>query len=168
MRHRAAACGTLVALVLVAGGCGKESAAPPPASEATGVFAGSDGAGMGLSVDFVGYDATKRGIQAALGSDRYKWSVGIVSIVNRTDALLPVPVLSVTVPDGRHVTLERARLVRSGGEVVPLDDPGPYVPVEGALTAYVLFPGRTEEIRRVRMRVGDRLPVELRAQEPTR
>jgi hypothetical protein len=168
MKRRAAACGTLLALVLVVGGCGKESAAPPPASKATGVFAGSDGAGMGLSVDFVGYDATKRGIQAALGADRYKWSVGIVSIVNRTDDLLPVPVLSVTVPDGRQVTLERARQIRRGDEVVPLDDPGPYVPVEGALTAYVLFPGRTEEIRRVRMRVGDRLPVELRAEEPTR
>jgi hypothetical protein len=39
--------------------------------------------------------------------------------------------------------------------------------VEGALTAYVTFPGRIDEIRRVRMRVGERLPVELRA-EPAR
>lgn len=168
MSRRAAACGTLLALTLVVVGCGSESAAPPPASKATGVFAGSDGAGMGLSVDFVGYDATKRAIQAALGADRYKWSVGVVSIVNRTDDLLPVPVLSVTVPDGRQVTLERARLVRRGGEVVPLDDPGPYVPVQGALTTYVMFAGRTDAIRRVRMRVGDQLPVELRAEEPTR
>ncbi len=166
MRRRVAACGLLLALAVA--GCGKESATPPPASKATGVFAGSDGAGMGLSVDFVGYDATKRAIQAALGADRYKWSVGIVSVVNRTNDLLPVPVLSVTVPDGRQVTLERARRIRRGDAVVTLEDPGPYVPVEGALTSYVLFPGRTDEIRRVRMRVGDRIPVELRAEEPTR
>ncbi len=166
MRRRVAACGLLLALAVA--GCGKESAAPPPASKATGLFAGSDGAGTGLSVDFAGYDATKRAIQAALGADRYKWSVGIVSVVNRTHDLLPVPVLLVTVPDGRQVTLERARRIRRGDAVVPLEDPGPYVPVEGALTTYVLFPGRTDEIRRVRMRVGDRLPVELRAEEPTR
>lgn len=166
MRRRAAAVGLLLALNVA--GCGTESASPPPASKATGLFAGSDGAGMGLSVDFVGYDTTKRAIQAALGADRYKWSVGIVSVVNRTNDLLPVPVLSVTVPDGRQVTLERARRIRRGEAVVPLEDPGPYVPVEGALTTYVLFPGRTDEIRRVRMRVGGRLPVELRAEEPTR
>lgn len=168
MTRRVAPSAVLLVLLLLVAGCGKDSTAPPPASEATGLFAGADGAGMGVSVDFVGYDATKRGIQAALGADRYKWSVGIVSVVNRTNDLLPVPVLSVTVPDGRQVTLEPARQVRRGDRVVPLEDPGPYVPVEGALTTYVLFPGRTEEIRGVRMRVGDRLPVELRSEEPTR
>jgi hypothetical protein len=166
MRRRVAACGVVIAMLTA--GCGGDSTAPPPESRATGVFAGSDGAGLGLSVDFVGYDATKREIQAALGADRYRWSVGIVSIVNRTKNLLPVPVLSVTVPDGREVTLDRASRLRRGGRVVPLEDPGPYVPVEGALTTYVLFPGRVQAIRRVRMLVGDRLPVELRAQEPTR
>lgn len=166
MRRRVAAC--VLTLALTVSGCGSESSAPPPASKATGLFAGSDGAGMGISVDFVGYDATKRAIQAALGAERHKWSVGIVSVVNRTKDLLPVPVLSVTVSDGRQVTLERARRLRRGDAVVPFEDPGPYVPVEGALTTYVLFRGRTEEIRRVRMRVGDRLPVELRADEPTR
>jgi hypothetical protein len=123
--------------------------------------------GLGIAVDFVGYDATKRAIQAALGPDRAKWSVGIVSIVNRTTELLPVPTISATLPDGQTVTLERAKTARRGGAVVPLEDPGPYVPVEGALTAYVTFPGRIDEIRRVRMRVGERLPVELRA-EPAR
>lgn len=165
MRRRAAA--GAVALALLVSGCGGDSVTPPPASEATGLFTGSDGAGLGIAVDFVGYDSTKLAIQAALGPDRSKWSVGIVSIVNRTTALLPVPILTATVPSGRTVTLERAKTIRRRGEVVPLTDPGPYVPVRGALTAYVTFPGRIDEIRRVRMRVGGHAPVELRA-EPER
>jgi hypothetical protein len=164
VRWRCGACALALALVA---GCGGDALTPPPASKATGLFIGSDGMGLGIAVDFVGYDATKRAIQAALGPDRAKWSVGIVSIVNRTTELLPVPTISATLPDGQTVTLERAKTARRGGAVVPLEDPGPYVPVEGALTAYVTFPGRIDEIRRVRMRVGERLPVELRA-EPAR
>ena len=125
--------------------------------------------GSGLSVDFVGYDATKRAIQAALGADRYKWSVGIVSVVNRTNDLLP---------DAGAVG---DRAGRSSGHA----GARPADPAWRARSCpsrirdrtsrwrarsprYVLFPGRTDEIRRVRMRVGERLPVELRAEEPTR
>ena len=148
--------------VLVAG-CGGDSTVPPPASKATGLFTGNDGMGLGIAVDFVGYDRTKRAIQAALGP---KWSVGIVSLVNRSTDLVPVPTLAATVPDGRRVGLERATTVRLRGAVVPLNDPGPYVPVQGALTTYVTYPGRVDEIRGVDMRIGTRPPIELRAEQP--
>ena len=162
MRRRDAA--LALTLILLAAGCGSDPVTPPPASKATGLFTGSDGMGLGIAVDFVGYDGTKLAIQAAHGPDRQNWSVGIVSLVNRTTELLPVPTLFATVPSGRTVTLERAKTVRRGRRVVPLEDPGPYVPVEGALTAYVTFPGRIDAIRRVRMRVGDGPPVELKAE----
>ena len=161
MRRRGAAWALAVAFTVA--GCGGDSTVPPPTSKATGLFTGNDGMGLGIAVDFVGYDRTKRAIQAALGP---KWSVGIVSLVNRSTDLVPVPTFAATVPDGRRVALERAKTMRLGGAAVPVADPGPYVPVQGALTAYVTFPGRVDEIRRLRMRVGNRLPIELRAEQP--
>lgn len=166
MRRRGAVCSA--ALALLGSGCGGDSVTTPPASKATGLFTGSNGMGLGIAVDFAGYDSTKRAIQAALGPDRAKWSVGIVSIVNRSADLVPVPILTATVPDGRMVRLEPATAARRAGAVVPLDDPGPYVPVQGAMTAYVTFQGRIDAIRRVQMRVGTGPPVELRAEEPAR
>ena len=163
MRRRGAAWALAVAALVA--GCGGDSTTPPPASKATGLFTGNDGMGLGIAVDFVGYDHTKRAIQAALGPG---WSVGIVSLVNRSTDLVPVPTLAATVPDGRRVGLERATAVRRRGVVVPLSDPGPYVPVQGALTAYVTFPGRVDEIRRIHMRVGDRPPIELSAERAPR
>lgn len=162
MRRRGAILALAVGLLVA--GCGGDSTVPPPASKASGLFTGSDGMGLGIAVDFVGYDRTKRAIQAALGPT---WSVGIVFLVNRTTDLVPVPRLAATVPSGRRVVLELAKTLQLGGAVVPLDDPGPYVPVQGALTAYVTFPGRVDEIRRLQMRVGSRPAIELRAEQPT-
>jgi hypothetical protein len=158
MKHLALA---VVLLVAFAAGCGGDRERIPRLSEVTGRFVGNDGKGVGIAVDFVGYDAEKRRIETALQTEAAPASVGIVSIVNRTTGLVPVPTLTATTPDGRRVPLPVATKTLRRGTVVPLADPGPYVPVRGALTVYVLFPGAVRNIRELSMRVGEGDPVRL-------
>jgi hypothetical protein len=156
-----------LAAAAVLSGCGGNEPSVPGQADLSGRFVGTDGHGVGLSVDFTGYDAEKRAIETALQTESSPASVGIVSIVNRTRSLVPIPALTATMPDGRHVPLALASKTLRRGSVVPLPDPGPYVPVRGALTVYVLFPGRVFEIRQITMRVGDGDPVRL-SPEPDR
>lgn len=153
----------MIALVagLVMAGCGGDDVRIPRSTEVTGRFVGGDGKGVGIAVDFAGYDAEKRKIETALQTEATPASVGIVSVVNRTTGLAPMPVLTATTPDGRRVRLAVATKTIRRGSVAPLPDPGPYVPVEGALTAYVLFPGPVTDIRQITMRLGRGEPVRL-------
>ena len=57
--------------------------------------------------------------------------------------------------------MQRSTRRLSGERIVSLPDPGPYIPVEGAMTVYVRFPGNADDIRGVVMRVGTEPPVEL-------
>lgn len=165
MRHVVVA--ILALLLLVPAGCGGGEPEVADRAEVNGRFVGTDGRGLGVSVDFVGYDAEKRAIETALQTESTPALVGIVSIVNRTKSLVSVPALAATVSDGRSVPLSVAKATLRRGVVVPLPDPGPYVPVQGALTVYVLFPGRVDEIRGLTMRSEGREPVRL-SREPDR
>lgn len=164
MTRRAA--GLALGAVLLAAGCGGTDAPDGPVADtAPGRYSGSDGSGLGAAVDFVGFDSTKRRIEDALrragDTDRI---VGIVSLVNRTTGLIRIPTFRAELADGRRVPLDRAtRLVRRG-RIVGLPDPGPYIPVEGALTVYVTLAGRPADIRRVTMDVGAGADVDLSAE----
>ena len=155
-----------VAAVAVTGGCGGDETTLPGQSQVTGRFAGSVDTGIGVSVDFGAYDPTTQAVRDALDSPA-AWSVGIVSIVNRSRDLQPIPAMFVTRPNGRVQRLARATVIRSSetGKKQELPAPGPYVPQQGALTLYVVFRGRPSDIRRLEMRVGVGPIVELRSQE---
>jgi hypothetical protein len=151
---------------LVAAGCGGGQPHPVPTT-APGRFSGSDGKGVGAFVDFVGFDQTKTEIEAAQARTGVTGAVGIVSLVNRTNDLRPIPALWARTPGGL-VRLDRALRRLRRGEVVALPNPGPYIPVQGAMTVYVRFPGDVGDIRGVRMRLGAEPPVDLTAQpEPS-
>lgn len=163
---RRGAAPALGAVLLLAAGCGGTDASEGPAVDtAPGRYSGSDGNGVGAAVDFVGFDPMKRRIEDALRRDGSSGRiVGIVSLVNRTTGLVRIPRFRAELADGRRVPLDRAtRLVRRG-RVVPIPDPGPYIPVEGALTVYVTFPGRAADIRGVTMNVGPGADVDLTAE----
>lgn len=153
----------LAALVLVAG-CGGDGELTPGPEAATGRFAGSDRNGVGVSLDFTGFDDTSRQITAVLPERPGGWSVGIASIVNRSGDAALMPALYATRPNGRVTRLDRATLMRAGdGAVVAAPDPGRVIPADTATTLYVLFQGPIGDIRRVEMRVGSEAPVRLEA-----
>ncbi len=157
-----------VLTVIVAGalvGCGGGTTALPGPSQVTGRFAGRDDAGIGVAIDFGAYDATTQAIRAALDTPT-AWSVGLVSIVNRSNHLQPIPALFVTRPSGRVQRLARATVMRRAdtGAKVQITAPGPFVPEQGALSLYVVFRGRPSDVRRLEMRVGVGPIVELTPQ----
>lgn len=156
--------GALAAVALA--GCGGDASEVPDASQVSGRFSGRVDPGIGVAIDFGAYDATTRGIRAAL-ADPAAWSVGLVSIVNRSNKLQPIPALFVTRPNGRVQRLARATAVRATetGPKEELPAPGPLIPEQGALTLYVVFRGRPQDIRRVEMRVGVGPIVELTPQK---
>ncbi len=154
------------AAVAVAGGCGGDETALPGPSQVTGRFAGSVESGIGVSVDFGAYDPTTQAVRDALDTPS-AWSVGIVSIVNRSRELQPIPALFATRPDGRVQRLARATVIRSSetGDKQELPAPGPFVPQQGAVSIYVVFRGRPSDIRRLEIRVGVGPIAELTSQE---
>ncbi len=160
--------GLVMCLVVVAAvaGCGSRATTLPGPSQVTGRFAGSDDSGIGVSVDFGAYDSTTQAVRAALDTPA-AWSVGLVSIVNRSSDLQPIPALFVTRPDGRVQRLARATVIRPAatGEKEELPAPGPFVPEQGALSLYVVFKGRPSDIRRLEIRVGVGPIVELTPQK---
>ena len=147
---------------LFAAGCGGGGPSPVPTT-AAGRFSGNDGKGVGAFVDFAGFDRTKGEIEAAQARTHVTGAVAIVSLVNRTNDLRPIPVLWARTPGGL-VRLDRAQRRMHRGKVVALPNPGPYIPVQGAMTVYVRFPGGVGDIRGVRMRVDAEPPVDLTAQ----
>lgn len=153
----------IVALAACAlAGCGDGSPVPDPTAVSPGRFAGNNGAGIGAAVDFVGFDATKLGIRRALVSQgAEERAIGIVSLVNRTKSLTEIPTLSAILAGGRRTPLVRAADVDRDGVIGPLPNPGPYIPVEGALTVYVLFDGAVDAITGVEMRFPGEEPVAL-------
>ena len=155
-----------VAITVVVAGCGGSSSLPGP-SQVTGRFAGSDDAGIGVAVDFGAYDPTTQAVRAALETPD-AWSIGVVSIVNRSNDLQPIPALFVTRPGGRVQRLARATVARRAdtGAKAALPAPGPFVPEQGAASLYVVFKGRPSDIRRLEMRVGVGPIVELTPQRP--
>jgi hypothetical protein len=161
----------LAALVSVAwlAGCGGETTTVPDSDAVTGRFAGTDDAGIGVAVDFGAFDRTTEAIRATL-DPKAVWSVGLVSIVNRSNELKGIPALFVTGPSGRVHRLARATVVRrtEGGPKEELPAPGPFVPQNGAITLYVLFRGKPTDIRRLEMRVGVGPIVELTPQRPAK
>ncbi len=146
-------------------GCGGEAQTLPRADEVTGRFVGRDDSGIGVSVDFGAYDPTTRAIRAALDTPQ-AWSVGLVSIVNRSRRLRPIPALFATRPSGRVQRLARATVIRPEGsdQTQELPAPAPFVPQQGAVTLYVVIKSRVSDIRRLEMRVGVGPIVELRTQ----
>ena len=152
-------------VVLGLAGCGGEGTTLPGPSQVTGRFAGSDESGIGVSVDFGAYDRTTQAVRAALDTPT-AWSIGIVSIVNRSRELQPIPALFVTRPDGRVKRLARATVLKPEGsaKTQELPAPGPFVPEQGALSLYVVFRGGVSDIRRLEMRVGVGPIVELTPQ----
>jgi hypothetical protein len=90
----------------------------------------------------------------------------LVSIVNRSNDLQPIPALFVTRPTGRVERLSRATVIRRAdtGVKQALPAPGPLVPQQGALSLYVVFRGRPSDARRLEMRVGVGPIVELTPQ----
>lgn len=156
----------IVVAALLVVGCGEGSETLPGPTQVTGRFAGVDESGVGVAVDFEAFDATTQAIRAAL-EDPTAWSIGLVSIVNRSTELHPVPGLFVTRPNGRVQRLALATVVRRApnGPTEELVPPGPLVPQEGAVALYVVFKGRPTEIRRLEMRVGEGPIVELTPQE---
>lgn len=153
-------------IVAGATGCGGGETTLPGPSQVTGRFAGSDESGIGVSVDFGAYDPTTQAVRAALDTPA-AWSVGIVSIVNRSRELHPIPALFVTRPDERVRRLARATVIKPAGSArtQELPAPGPFVPQQGALSLYVVFRGRISDIRRLEMRVGVGPIVELTPQQ---
>lgn len=152
-----------LAVAFGSAGCGDDGpsqTAPRPVNP--GRFAGNDGAGIGAAVDFAGFDATKLGIRRALVSrGTGDQAIGIVSLVNRTKSLTEIPEFSAVLDGGRRASLLRATDVDRGGRIVPLPNPGPYIPVEGALTIYVLFDGPIDAIGGVEMRLPGGKPIAL-------
>lgn len=155
----------LFAAAVATAGCGSQDQVLTDPSVATGRFVGSDGKGVGVAVDWVGYDGEKRLIEQVLRAEAPGSIVGIASIVNRTTGLAPRPRFQVTASDGRLVAVAPARRTLRRGAVVALAVPGPYVPVQGAMTVYLVFRGTVDGIRGMQMRVGDDPPVRL-SREP--
>jgi hypothetical protein len=152
--------------ILVAGaGCGGSATTLPGPSQVTGRFSGTADSGIGVAIDFGAYDPTTEAIRAALETPA-SWSIGLVSIVNRSNDLQPVPALFATRPSGRVERLSRATVLRSTdtGVKQALPAPGPFVPQQGALSLYVVFRGRPSDARRLEMRVGVGPIVELTPQ----
>lgn len=156
--------------VAVLAGCGApEGRLPPGPDGVSGRFSGNDGNGLGIVLDFTGFDATSRRIAAALPRRPGGWSVGIAAIVNRGDEVVLMPKLFATRPNGIVSRMERASQMRDeSGAVVPAPDPGPIVRVDQALTVYVVFPGAVRQIRRVEMLIGSEPPVALTPQKSRR
>jgi hypothetical protein len=153
--------------VMVAGaGCGGSATTLPGPSDVTGRFSGTTDTGIGVAVDFGAYDSTTEAIRAALDTPA-AWSIGLVSIVNRSNDLQPIPALFVTRPNGRVQRLARATVIRRAdtGAKQELPAPGPLVPQQGALSLYVVFRGRPSDVRRLEMRVGVGPIVELTPQK---
>lgn len=155
-----------LAMGAIIAGCGGGTATLPGPSEVTGRFAGSDESGIGVAIDFGAYDATTQAVRAALDTPT-AWSIGLVSIVNRSNDLQPIPALFVTRPTGRVQRLSRATVIRrpDTGAKEELPAPGPLVPEQGALSLYVVFRGRPSDVRRLEMRVGVGPIVELTPQK---
>ena len=167
LRHSVPRASSL-AIVVILAGCGGGTATLPGPSQVTGRFAGSDDSGIGVAVDFGAYDPTTQAVRAALETPA-AWSVGLVSIVNRSNDLQPIPALFVTRPTGRVQRLARATVIRrpgTGGKE-DLPAPGPFVPEQGAVSLYVVFRGRPSDVRRLEMRVGVGPIVELTPQKPS-
>ena len=156
----------LAALAMALGGAGCGDGGPSqtvPRPVNPGRFAGNDGAGIGAAVDFAGFDATKLGIRRALvASGTGDQAIGIVSLVNRTKSLTEIPALTAVLDGGSRAPLQRATDVERGGRIVPLPNPGPYIPVEGALTIYVVFDGPVDAIGGVEMRLPGGKPIALK------
>lgn len=155
-----------LAVVVAGAGCGGSAERLPGPSDVTGRFSGTADSGIGVAVDFGAYDATTEAIRAALDTPA-AWSIGLVSIVNRSNDLQPIPALFVTRPNGRVQRLARATTIRSAatGAKRELPAPGPLVPQQGALSLYVVFRGRPSDVRRLDMRVGVGPIVELTPQK---
>ncbi len=155
----------LLTVAVAAVGCGSQDQVLTDPSVATGRFVGSDGKGVGVAVDWVGYDAEKRRIEQVLRAEAPGSIVGIASIINRTTGLAPRPEFRVTASDGRLIPVAPARRTLRRGATVALAVPGPYVPVQGAMTVYLVFRGTVDGIRGMQMQVGDDPPVRL-SREP--
>ena len=183
MTRRGAAAAALAAVVLASacGGSRLSRSAQPPPPGASGYFVGSGGGGLGVSVDFAGFDATALAVRRALdrasvrprpGGTPAVRSVGVVSIVNDSGAWQPVPVLVGVLGDGRTVPLAPARRALADRD----DDPArlaramlplaSLVPPGGSLMAYVVAAGiDPDQLAAIRMRVGTGSPATLRPQQ---
>lgn len=153
-------------VMVVAGvGCGGRATTLPGPAQVTGRFSGTADSGIGVAIDFGAYDPTTEAVRAALETPA-AWSIGLVSIVNRSNELQPIPALFVTRPTGRVQRLSRATVIRRAdtGARQELPAPGPFVPQQGALSLYVVFRGRPSDVRRLEMRVGVGPIVELTRQ----
>ncbi len=143
-------------------GCGENRTDPLPLIE-SGRFAATRG-GVGVFVDLRGDDVFTRRLTEALARQPGPWSVGIVSIVNRSEELLEIPELKLTLPDRRVVPFERADRATAAA-LAELPEAGRYVPAGSALTIYVIAPHDVDDIRRVQMRMGLEAPVRLTPRE---
>lgn len=170
-----------LAAALAASACGGSEVSRPqqrPPPGASGYFVGSGGGGVGVSVDFTGFDSTALAVRRALqrGPVRPRpatpASVGVVSIVNDSGAWQPVPVLVGVLGDGRTVPLAPARralgdrdddAARLARAMMP---PASVIPPGGSLMTYVVTAGiAADQLAAIRMRVGAGSPATLRPQQ---
>ena len=173
-----------LAAVLAVSACGGSRVSAPqqrPPPGASGYFVGSGGGGVGVSVDFAGFDATALAIRRALervparsrpGGTAALASVGVVSIVNDSGAWQPVPVLVGVLGDGRAVPLAPARRAigdrddapaRLARAMLPLAS---LIPPGGSLMTYVVAAGvAADQLVTIRIRVGAGSPATLRPQQ---
>jgi hypothetical protein len=182
MRGRGLAAAGLAA-ALAASACGGSRVSPPPQRPppaAGGYFVGSGGGGVGVSLDFGGFDPAALALRRALDHvparsrpagaaiPRY---VGVVSIVNDSGAWQPVPVLVGVLDDARTVPLAPARRAlgdrddapaRRARAMLPLAS---LLPPGGSLMTYVVTSGiAPDQLAAIRMRVGGGSAATLRPQ----
>jgi hypothetical protein len=159
VRRRAVA----VALALAAGaaGCGGDATPPTPAPRQADRWSGTDGSGVGATVDFAGFDATTPRIEAALRREDRTAAVAIVSVVNRGEESVPAPRFWAVVPGDVQVALTPAEREVVDGRVRGRAATGT-IAADGAATLYLLFPGSVADVRGVTMSAGGRRSVSLR------
>jgi len=173
-----------LAAVLAASACGGSSVSrthqrPPPG--ASGYFVGNGGGGVGVSVDFTGFDATALAVRRALDAAPARRgaaagptasSVGVVSIVNDSGAWKPLPVLVGVLEDGRTVPLAPARRALGDRDDAPARLARAMLPVTslippgGSAMTYVVTSGiGADQLAAIRMRVGTGSPATMRPQQ---
>lgn len=150
----------VVAAVLTVAGCGDPDPAGP-ASE-SGQYAGREGALGGL-IDFHASDATVTRIRRAMADSGTDGSVAVAALVNRSDRLIPIPTFTAHRLNGRSTVLQRADRLQEL-DAADVRGAGTYVPVQGALTVYLVMAGTYRDVTDVGMRVGIDPEITLRPQ----